>query len=307
VNRASGEFAKVSADATRMGSQVNAAQGSMADGFKNAGAEASAMGTQVNTAQGTMTNSFKNAGTEASKMASQVNAAQGTMADGFKNAGTEASAMGSRVKAAQVDMANSFKNAGAEASVMGSQVNAASTTVSTSMQKAMVDVDAFNARIRTLSTAIIGIGATGTAIGHIAHQFGLLNDEQTRIFTSAMMVVTVMGTLMRTSTGLAIAQKVYSAACWVATAAQNALNISYGTFLALTGVGIAVIVAAAAAMWSFAHSMNSATASVKNFNEAAEETPSRTRSIQRYGETQTASPRTRPKADEAALYRRGVE
>ena len=232
VNRASGEFAKVSADANRMGSQVNTAQGTIAEGFKSAGAEASAM---------------------------------------------------------------------------GSQVNSASTTVSTSIRKAIVDVDAFNARVKTLGTAIIGIGATGTAIGHIAHQFGLLNDEQTRIFTSAMMVVTVMGTLMRTSTGLAIAQKVYSAACWVATAAQNALNISYGTFLALTGVGIAVIVAAAAAMWSFARSMNSATTSVKSFNDAAEEMPSRTRNVQRYGETQTASPRTPPKADEAALYRRGVE
>lgn len=232
VNRASGEFAKVSADATRMGSQVNTAQGTMAEGFKNAGAEASAM---------------------------------------------------------------------------GSQVNAVSTTVSMSMQKAMVDVEAFNARIRILGTAVIGIGAAGTAIGHIAHQFGLLNDEQARTFTSIMMVVTVMGTLMRTSTGLAIAQKVYSAACWVATAAQNALNISYGTFLALTGVGIAVIVAAAAAMWSFAHSMNSATTSVQNFNDAAGEMPSRTRSIQRYGETETTSNRSRPKADEAAMYRRGVE
>ena len=232
VNRASGEFAKVSADANRMGSQVNTAQGTMSEGFKNAGAEASAM---------------------------------------------------------------------------GSQVNAASNSVSMSVRKAMVDVDAFNARVKTLGTAIIGIGATGTAVGYIAHQFGLLNDEQSRAFTSAMMVVTVMGTLMRTSTGLAIAQKVYSAACWVATAAQNALNISYGTFLALTGVGIAVIVAAAAAMWSFARSMNSATASVNNFNDAAEEMPSRTRGLQRYGETETTSTRRRPKADEAALYRRGVE
>jgi hypothetical protein len=62
------------------------------------------------------------------------------------------------------------------------------------------------------------------------------------------MVVSVMGMFLRTSTGLAVAQKVYSAACWVATAESNALNISYRTFLALTGVGIAVIVAAAAAM-----------------------------------------------------------
>jgi len=90
-----------------------------------------------------------------------------------------------------------------------------------------------------------------------------------------------------------LAHGVYAAACWIATAAQNALNISYGTFLALTGIGIAVIVAAAAAMWSFANSMNAATSSVQSFNSAAGEVPSRTRGIQRAGE--------------AELYRQGVE
>ena len=84
-----------------------------------------------------------------------------------------------------------------------------------------------------------------------------------RVFNSAMSVCHGYGMFLRTST-VAVAQKVYSAACWVTTAAQNALNISYGTFLALTGVGIAVIVAAAAAMWTFANSMNQATASVQN-------------------------------------------
>jgi hypothetical protein len=110
------------------------------------------------------------------------------------------------------------------------------------------DAEALSVRIKSLGAAIAGLGATGTAIGHIAHQFGLLNDEQARVFNSAMMVVSVLGMFMRTSWGVAIAQKVYAAACWIATAAQNALNISYATFLALTGVGIAVIIGAAAAM-----------------------------------------------------------
>jgi hypothetical protein len=108
-----------------------------------------------------------------------------------------------------------------------------------------------------------------------------------------MMVVSVMGMFIRTSAGVAVAQKVYAAATAFATMVQNSLNISFATFLALTGVGIAVIVAAAAAMWSFANSMNSATASVKGFNEAAAASPSHVRSIQRAGE--------------AELYRRGVE
>lgn len=155
------------------------------------------------------------------------------------------------------------------------------------------DAEVLSVRIKTLGSAIAGLGATGTAIGYIAHQFGLLSDEQARVFNSSMMVVSVMGAFMRTSWGVALAQKVYAAACWVATAAQNALNISYATFLALTGVGVAVIIAAAAAMWSFANSMNSATSSVQSFNEAAAELPTHSRSITRAGEEE--------------MYRRGVE
>jgi hypothetical protein len=159
--------------------------------------------------------------------------------------------------------------------------------------KIQSDAEALSVRVKSLGAAIAGLGATGTAIGHIAHQFGLLNDQQAQVFNSAMMVVTIMGMFMRTSWGVAVAQKVYAAACWVATVAQNALNISYATFLALTGVGVAVIVAAAAAMWYFASQMNAATASVQSFNDATAEMPTYARSIRRAGEEE--------------YFRRGVE
>jgi hypothetical protein len=155
------------------------------------------------------------------------------------------------------------------------------------------DAEALSVRIKSLGAAIAGLGATGSAIAHIAHQFGILDSEQTRVLSSAMYLVTVLGMFMRTSWGVAVAQKVYAAACGVATAAQNSLNISYATFLALTGVGIGIIIAAAAAMWYFASQMNSATASVQSFNEAVAEMPERGRSIRRAGEEE--------------LYRRGVE
>lgn len=164
---------------------------------------------------------------------------------------------------------------------------------SAEFNRVQTDAEALATRVKSLGAAIAGIGATGTAIGYIANQFGLLNDAQARTFNSAMMVVSVMGMFMRTSAGVAVAQKVYAAATAFATMVQNSLNISFATFLALTGVGIAIIVAAAAAMWSFANSMNSATASVNGFNEATSEMPTRSRSIQRAGE--------------AELYRRGVE
>lgn len=168
------------------------------------------------------------------------------------------------------------------------------------------DAQTLAARVKSLGNALIGIGASGVAIGYVAAQFGILNDQQARAFSTAMMMVSAVGMLMRSTTGLAIAQKIYTAACAFATMVQNALNISYATFLALTGVGIAVIIAAAAAMWYFANSMNNATASVQNFNAAAAETPTHTKGIQRSGEAATTSYPSGSAGDHA-LYRRGIE
>jgi hypothetical protein len=165
---------------------------------------------------------------------------------------------------------------------------------SNEFSRIQTDAEALTARVKSLGSAVAGLGAAGVAVGYVAQQFGLLDAEQAKVFNGAMMVVSVMGTFMRTSVGVAVAQKVYSAACWVATAAQNALNISYATFLALTGVGVAVIVAAGAAMWQFASQMDSATASVKNYKSAWTETSGYSRNIRRTGE-------------EDAFRRRGVE
>ena len=177
---------------------------------------------------------------------------------------------------------------------------------SNEFSRIQTDAEALASRVKSLGSTLAGLGATGTAIGYVANQFGLLNDSEMKVFNSSMMVVSVMGMFLRTSTGLAVAQKVYSAACWVATASQNALNISYGTFLALTGVGIAVIVSAAAAMAYFASSMNNATASVQSFNSVAIQAPIRTSSIQRAGESAVTGSRGGNSSD-ASFYRRGVE
>jgi hypothetical protein len=104
---------------------------------------------------------------------------------------------------------------------------------SAEFNKIQTDAETLATRVKSLGAAIAGIGATATAIGYVANQFGLLNDEQARVFNSAMMVVSVMGMFMRTSAGLAVAQKVYAAATAFATIVQNSLNISFATFLAL--------------------------------------------------------------------------
>jgi hypothetical protein len=165
---------------------------------------------------------------------------------------------------------------------------------SNEFSRIQTDAEALTARVKSLGSAIAGLGAAGAAVGYVAHQFGLLDNEQAKVVNGAMIVVSVMGTFMRTSVGVAVAQKVYAAACWVSTAAQNALNVSYATFLALTGVGVAVIVAAGAVMLQFASQMESATASVRDYNSALDETQSYSRNVVRSGDTQ-------------AFRRRGVE
>jgi hypothetical protein len=148
-------------------------------------------------------------------------------------------------------------------------------------------------RMKSLGSTIAGIGAAGTAVAVVADQFGILKRQPSQSGHVSYDGCFSYGQFMRASAGVAIAQKGYSAATAFAVAVQNSLNVSFATFLALTGVGLAVIVAAAAAMISFANSMNKATTNVQTFNEAASATPTQTRSILRAGD--------------AELYRRGVE
>ena len=155
------------------------------------------------------------------------------------------------------------------------------------------DAETMAQRVKNVGLAIAGIASTANALTYVANQFGLIDDKTTKTISSILSLVSIMGVFMTTSLGVAAAQKVYSAACAIATAIQNALNISYATFLALTGVGIAVIAAAAVTMYAFSQSMNTATASMQNFNNASATTATNARSIQRSGDL--------------TIYRQGIE
>jgi hypothetical protein len=187
----------------------------------------------------------------------------------------------------------------------------------------IVTTNAHAAAISLRTTAMTFAVVAGAANGIIglATATGILDKDTAKYLHTALMMVTITASLIRlrhylnlvtathtatTATDTAVqtastsgsilhtvALNIKTAATWVATAAQNALNISHATFLALTGVGIAVIIAAAAAMAYFASQMNNATASVKGFNESASGMPSSGRAIQRGGNI--------------ALYRQGVE
>jgi len=146
--------------------------------------------------------------------------------------------------------------------------------------------DEASTALRSVASQVASLGASAVAIGRLGEMFGFLSKEQANAISTMGSMIALGGTLVRGITAL-------SKVTQIATVVQNALNISHATFLALTGVGIGVIIAAAAAMAYFASQMNAATSSVENFNAVAAETPARSKGIIRAGEEE--------------MYRRGVE
>jgi len=211
----------------------------------------------------------------------------------------------------------SLNEVGVAATGMGADVEAAST----SFDDMSAHAEATMVSLRTVAGGIRSTAMMGTELTTLAADFGLVDKETSKYLRTIMLMIMIVSTAARmynfltvmttgqtaavaiettTETGATVAETshsiahgIYAAACNIATMAENALNISHATFLALTGVGIGVIIAAAAAVAIFASQMNSATASVKGYNAAAAETPTVTRGITRAGEQ--------------AMYRRGVE
>ena len=235
----------------------------------------------------------------------------------FEAISSDAAAMSSAVTSSAGPVQASFSEVGAAAVDMRGQVENAALSfddMSSHAEASMVS-------LRTVAGGIRTTAMMGTELTTLAADFGLVDKETSKYIRTIMLVIMIVSTAARmynfltvmttghtaalavettTETGAAaaetshsVAHGIYAAACNIATMAENALNISHATFLALTGVGIGVIIAAAAAVSIFASQMNSATASVKGFNAAAAETPERTRGISRAGEQ--------------AMYRRGVE
>ena len=177
-----------------------------------------------------------------------------------------------------------FNQVAVQAANMSSEVLAATESVSVGFQQAGEEAEALAEKVRLSGDAVkemsrdfttLGVGIS--AVGRLGESFGMLNKEQAGWVRTMGLSLSAVGAVVR-------ATQVLSSVTSVATAVQNALNISYGTFLVLTGVGVAAVIAAAAAMSYFASQMNSATSSVREYNAAASETPTYSRSIQRAGE-----------------------
>jgi hypothetical protein len=149
---------------------------------------------------------------------------------------------------------------------------------SPSLSEISIAVRAENKASNTFRQVALDVASLGAA-------FGVLTNDQVKFVSIAFTAVRVVESLGAILKATSVAHYLEAAACWVANTAMTALNISFATFLALTGVGIAAIVTAAAVMASFASSMNNASASVQNFNSAASEMPTSSRKITRSGDS----------------------
>ena len=238
----------------------------------------------------------------------------------FNRVSADAARMGEGARASAAgfnELTGASRETAAGMSEMGSQAHEAAS----GMEDLKTKAESTTVSIRTVATTLTTFAGLSTAVISLAGDLGIVDKESAKWARTMLSIITITSTWIRLKSYLttitaghtaatalnttaqsanasasiasAVAHKIYASAAAFATMVQNSLNISYATFLALTGVGIAVIVAAAVAMWSFANSMNAATSSVQSFNEAAVETPTRTRGIQRAGEEE--------------MYRRGVE
>jgi len=281
-NRAAAEFTKVASNAADMASEVAAhpitiraedlATGEVnrvAEEFARVRSEIEASPFAVDVSQiHEASDAFIEAAANATEMGVQVQASGSVLTASFESCSVEAASMGAEVLEATESVTLGFQYAGEEAENLAAKVSLS------------------GANIKEAARDFTTLGMGTAAVARLSEQFGILNKEQAGWVRTMGMALTAVGGVVR-------AVQVLSSVTGVATAVQNALNISYGTFLALTGVGIAVIIGAAAAMWYFASQMNATTESVKGYNAAASEMPTHSRGIQRAGEEE--------------LYRRGVE
>lgn len=136
------------------------------------------------------------------------------------------------------------------------------------------DANSLAVRVRSLGAAISGLGATGVAITYIANEFGFLNSQQAKVVNSVLSVVTAMGLFLRTSWGVAVAQKIYTAASVLAAKVTWILNAALAMKIALLTLGIGLIAATAAYMGWLASTTRDAASAMSDYNAELGRTPS---------------------------------
>jgi len=156
------------------------------------------------------------------------------------------------------------------------------------------DANTMAARVQRAGSTFAGLGAASMAVASLGHQFGLLSGEQSRWLSSMGSIITALGMFLRTSFGVAVAEKVYTIATSVAAKVTWVFNAALAMKIALLTLGVGLVIATAAYMAWLASTTREAAGAIHDYNAALAETPASTRSIRRVGE-------------EGELRRRGVE
>jgi hypothetical protein len=130
------------------------------------------------------------------------------------------------------------------------------------------DAETMAERIRTAGAVMAGLGAASRAVTLVAQQFGFLTREQERWLASMSYVVTALGVFMRSSWGVAVAQKIYAVATTIAAKVTWAFNAALAMKVALLTLGVGLVVATAAYMAWLASATRDAAMAQEEYNVA---------------------------------------
>lgn len=153
-----------------------------------------------------------------------------------------------------------------EISVVIRAVNRASNEFS----RIGTDAEAMAARIKSAGSVIAGLGATSQAVAFLGRQFAFLTSEQTRWLSNISGVITALGVFLRTSWGVAIAQKIYTIATAIAAKVTWIFNAALAMKVALLTLGVGLVVATAAYMAWLASTTRDATSAMRDYNAELE-------------------------------------
>ncbi len=137
---------------------------------------------------------------------------------------------------------------------------------SSEFSRVSADANSMAERIRTAGTVVAGLGAASRAVAVLGQQFGFLTAEQERWLASLSYAVTALGIFVRSSWGVAVAQKIYAVATGIAAKVTWAFNAAVAMKIALLTLGVGLVIAAAAYMTWLASATRDAASAQEEYN-----------------------------------------
>lgn len=137
--------------------------------------------------------------------------------------------------------------------------------------------ESMSAGFREVARDLTTLGTGAMAVGRLAEQFGILSKEQANAISTMGSVITAGAAVVRAIDILRHSEIIATAVTW-------AYNASLAAKITLLTFGVGAVVVAAAAMSAMAMQTRAAAGAMREYNAAAAEMPTYTRSIRRAGE-----------------------